>query len=211
MMPHEVVAAAATAHHEDRLTSAEDRRRWAELRAARRAAGAAEVVLRDGSEVLIRPIGAGDAALLSDGFARLSPRSRRLRFLGPKKALTPAELRYFTEIDHYDHDALGALSRADGRGIGVARYVRWADDPASADCAVTIVDAWHRRGLGSELLARLADRARLAGIHRFTGHVAEENVAMIGLLVDLRAEVRLVRHDAETLGFTVSLARTLAS
>jgi GNAT superfamily N-acetyltransferase len=160
--------------------------------------------------VLIRPIGAQDADALRDGFARLSPRSRQLRFLGPKKALTDAELRYFTEIDHRDHEALGAVSRADGRGVGVARYVRSEEDPASADCAVTVVDAWHRRGLGGELLDRLAERARLAGIRRFTGHVAQDNVAMLGLLVDLRAEVQLVRHDAQTLRFAVSLARTLA-
>lgn len=38
-------------------------------------------VLRDGSEVLIRPVGTADAPLLADGFARLSARSRQMRFL----------------------------------------------------------------------------------------------------------------------------------
>ena len=66
------------------------------------------VVLRDGSAVLIRPVRSGDAPLLADGFARLSVRSRQLWFLGPKQELSPAELRYFTEVDHHDHEALGA-------------------------------------------------------------------------------------------------------
>ena len=67
------------------------------------------VVLRDGSTVLIRQVHSADAPLLADGFARLSTRSRQLRFLTPKKELSPAELRYFTDVDHHDHEALGAL------------------------------------------------------------------------------------------------------
>ena len=67
------------------------------------------VVLRDGSTVLIRQVHSADAPLLADGFARLSARSRQLRFLTPKKELSPAELRDFTDVDHHDHEALGAL------------------------------------------------------------------------------------------------------
>ena len=76
----------------------------------RPAAGGRSVALRDGSKVLIRPVRSDDAALLADGFARLSARSRQLRFLRTKNELSPAELRYFTDIDHHDHEALGALN-----------------------------------------------------------------------------------------------------
>jgi RimJ/RimL family protein N-acetyltransferase len=118
------------------------------------------VVLRDGSAVLIRPVRPVDAPLVADGFARLSARSRQLRFLTPKKELSPAELRYFTDVDHHDHEALGALDHPGGRGVGIARYVRDADDPQAAEIAVTIIDDWQGRGLGTELVARLSDRAR---------------------------------------------------
>src|SRR5439155_8263262 len=57
--------------------------------------GGRPVALRDGSKVLIRPVQGTDAPLLADGFARLSPRSRRMRFLTTKKELSGAELRYF--------------------------------------------------------------------------------------------------------------------
>jgi hypothetical protein len=43
------------------------------------------------------------------------------------------ELGYFTDVDHHDHEALGALDHADGRGVGIARYVRDADDPQAAE------------------------------------------------------------------------------
>jgi RimJ/RimL family protein N-acetyltransferase len=145
-------------------------------------------LLRDGSTVLIRPVRGTDAPLLADGFARLSARSRQLRFLGPKKMLSAAELRYLTDVDHHDHEAIGALSPAEGRGVGVARYIRDADDPRVAEIAVTIADDWQGRGLGGELLARLSDRARQAGIRCFTATVSADNVAMTGLLWKMGAK-----------------------
>ena len=151
------------------------------------AAEGTPVVLRDGSTVLIRPVRSTDAPLLADGFALLSPQSRQMRFLGTKTTLSAAELRYLTKVDHYHHEAIGALSAADGRGVGIARYVRDGGDPQAAEIAVTIADDWQGRGLGTELLSRLSERARQAGIHRFTALVAAENVAVAGLARKLGA------------------------
>jgi RimJ/RimL family protein N-acetyltransferase len=153
----------------------------------RLAAEGTPVRLRDGSAVLIRQVRSTDAPLLADGFTRLSPRSRQMRFLGAKTTLSAGELRYFTEVDHHDHEAIGALSAADGRGVGIARYVRDADDPQAAEIAVTIVDDWQGRGLGTELLSRLSDRARQAGIDRFTALAAAENAPVAGLARKLGA------------------------
>jgi len=152
-----------------------------------RAAGR-RIVLRDGSKVVIRQVQRDDAPLLADGFARLSPESRRLRFLRRKDELSAAELRYFTDVDHHDHEALGALADAAGGGVGVARYVRDASDPYSAEIALTIVDDWQGRGLGTELLAQLSGRARAEGIRRFTALVSADNAAMTALLRRLRAD-----------------------
>jgi RimJ/RimL family protein N-acetyltransferase len=147
--------------------------------------------------------GPADVPVLADGFARLSARSRQLRFLGPKKQLTPAELRYLTEIDHHDHEALGAVDRASGRGVGVARYVRTFEDAQAAEIAVTVVDEWQRRGLGTELLAQLAQRAREEGIRRFTALVGADNVAMTALVRTAGAD--LVRRESATLVYEIPL------
>ena len=161
------------------------------------------VILRDGSTVLIRQVHSADAPLLADGFARLSARSRQLRFLTPKKELSPAELRDFTDLDHHDHEALGALNHADGRGVGIARYVRDADDPQAAEIAVTIVDDWQGLGLGTELVAQLSERAHSEGIRRFTALVAADNPAMAGLLRNVRAE--LVGREPGALQYEITL------
>jgi len=100
----------------------------------------------------------------------------------PVDELSQAELRYSTRVDHHDHEALGALDDRTGRGVGVAPYVRHANDPQTAEIAVTVADAWQSLGLGTELLAKLADRARAGGIQRFTVLVAADDAAVAGLL-----------------------------
>jgi hypothetical protein len=68
------------------------------------------------------------------------------RFLAPHGRLTESELRYFTEVDHHDHEALVAIDPNTGHCTGVARYVRSTDDPAVAELAVAVVDGWQRQG-----------------------------------------------------------------
>lgn len=165
--------------------------------------GAARVRLRDGSRVLIRPVRPADASLLVDGFSRLSARSVQLRFLAPKTRLSAAEVRYLTDVDHHDHEAIGALS-PDGRGVGIARYIRSVSDPASAEVAVTIVDDWQRRGLGGELMGRLSDHARQARIRRFTAVVSADNTGIAGLLRGLGGT--MTGRDGSLLEYEVQLA-----
>jgi RimJ/RimL family protein N-acetyltransferase len=150
--------------------------------------GGVAVRLRDGSRVLVRPVRSSDAPLLADGFSRLSAQSRQQRFLTPKQRLSSAELRYLTHVDHYDHEAIAALDRA-GRGVGIARYIRSRQDRRSAEIAVTVVDAWQGRGLGTALTRQLADRAIQAGISSFTALVTPENTAAAGILRVMRARL----------------------
>ncbi len=63
---------------------------------------------------------------------------------------------------------------------------------------------WQGLGLGTELLARLSDRARQAGIRRFTGLVAEDNQAMAGLLGNLCAQI--VGRGPGTVEYEIALA-----
>ena len=189
-MTHPDILAALARERVNTFLSEEQAARQASLaRAARSRARGKRVVLRDGSTVLIRPVRSMDAPLLARGFARLSPQSRWMRFLGTKTSLSAAELRYLTDVDHHDHEAIAALSAADGGGVGIARYVRDTNDPRSAEIAVTIVDGWQERGLGTELLSRLSDLARQAGIHRFTALVSTDNAASAGLLRNLGASL----------------------
>jgi GNAT superfamily N-acetyltransferase len=159
--------------------------------------------------IVIRPISTADGPLLLEGFERLSEESRRLRFLGGKNALTASEVRYFTDVDHRDHEAVVALDLA-GRGAGVARYVRDRQLRHAAEIAVVVVDAWHRHGVGTRLLRRLAQRAADEGIRCFIGLMADDNVAIMGLLRSIGAPIAITGSEFGAVRFTVPVASMLA-
>ena len=166
---------------------------------------ARQLVLRDGSAVLLRQIGVTDGPLLLDGFARLSAESRQARFLIRKDELTEAEVHYFTDVDHHDHEAIVALSAADGCGVGVARFVRAVDDDQAAEVAVTVVDDWQRRGLGAVLLRQLLERALQEGIRRFTALIDDSNTAMLGLLRSLGVQPRVIDREFGATEYSVRI------
>ena len=157
--------------------------------------------------IAVRPIEPGDKLKLVAAFERLSDASRHRRFLSPHGQLTKRELRYLTEVDHHHHEALVAYDRGTGEGIvGIARYVRHAQRPDSAEIAVAVADEWQGRGVGATLLHALAERARAEGIRRFTALMLAENEAMAHLLDDL-GETHVVEVGQGTMELAVDLAR----
>jgi GNAT superfamily N-acetyltransferase len=142
---------------------------------------AATLTLRDGARVLVRPIVPEDAPALEDAFERLSDQSRYQRFLTPMARLNATALHYLTDVDHRDHEALVAFDAQTGEGLAVARYVRDREQPDRAEAAVTVVDAWQGRGVGTMLLELLEARAREEGITRFYALVLGSNRDMLGI------------------------------
>lgn len=144
--------------------------------------------MRDDTPVLVRPVRPDDATTLRAAYAELSPASRFSRFGTGVPRLTDAQVRYLTHVDQHDHLAIGAVLRDDpGTGLGIARCVRLPDEPQVAEAAVTVVDGAQSKGLGTLLLALLAQLAQDAGITTFRCYVLSENVRVLQLLDDLGA------------------------
>jgi GNAT superfamily N-acetyltransferase len=152
------------------------------------------LTLRDDSEVVVRPIRPADKGAIADGLTRMSEQSRYQRFLTPVASFSEADLRYLTEVDHHDHEALIAFDSTTGDGVGVARFVRLADG-TSAEAAITVVDDWQGRGLGSTLANLLAERAREEGVARFISLLLASNRQMLDLLASLGPAREVSRHD----------------
>src|SRR5436190_14465111 len=90
--------------------------------------------LKDGTEVLIRPIRPDDKRTLAKAHSLLSPETVQRRFLAPKPRLSSADLRYLTEVDGNDHVALVAvLAERPEWLVGVGRFVRLPEDPETAE------------------------------------------------------------------------------
>ncbi len=154
-------------------------------------------VLSDGTAVLLRPITAADKPELQDGLHRLSEESVQRRFLAPKVRFTQAELRYLTEVDGHDHVALVAeLTEHPGMIVAVARYVRLAEDPESAEAAIVVGDTLQGRGLGSLLAEALAAEAVRHDIRRFTATMLGDNSAARRLMAHLTDRLDAVQTGA---------------
>jgi RimJ/RimL family protein N-acetyltransferase len=165
------------------------------------------VRLRSGREVAIRPIRGDDATRLEAAYARLSPESRYRRFLVTKPRLSEQEVRYLTAVDGCNHFALIATPADDPeRIIGVGRFVRHVSDPAAAEFAIVVGDAFQGEGLATELLGRLADAARERGIVRFTATALADNEAVHRLLRRLAGEFSAFRREGSVDELTVELA-----
>jgi acetyltransferase len=147
-------------------------------------------VLDDGTRLRLRFIEPGDKILLAEGLRQLSSGSRRERFLAPKSALSPAELRYLTEVDGRDHVAIVAVLEDDPATLaGVTRYVRDPERPAEADVAFVVADHLQGRGLGHALGVALADVARGHGVRRFTASLLGTNLAAQRLFASIARRV----------------------
>jgi RimJ/RimL family protein N-acetyltransferase len=159
--------------------------------------------LRDGSEVVVRPIRSDDRDAIVTAFERLSEQSRYQRFMTAVDELSPSQLEYLTDVDHHDHEALVAFDPTTGDGVAVARFVR-LDDDTTAEAAVTVIDDWQGRGLGTALCNLLAERAREEGIRRFNALLLAGNDQMHDVLASL-GPAKVLSREAGTVEVEVDI------
>jgi len=116
------------------------------------------VALRDGRRVLLRPLRPTDRDALATAFERLSDESQQLRFGSVPHTLSAARLHHLIDsVDGVNHIAFAAFADDDpGRLIGVARILRYPNEPASLDVGVTVADDYQGDGLGHVLVQLLA-------------------------------------------------------
>lgn len=153
------------------------------------------VELADGTRALLSPLGPEDRDLLEEGLEELSIQSRYTRFGQGRGPLSEAELDYLSNIDQHTHVAWGVA--VDGEGAGVGRYIRM-DDLGCAEIAVTVLDRFQNRGLGTVLFKVLAAVARADGISEFCFEVMPTNFVVNRMIRDL--EVRLDESGTSLLG-----------
>jgi acetate---CoA ligase (ADP-forming) len=161
-----------------------------------------DVVLRDGSVTVVRPIRPGDASQARAFFQRLGPESRYFRFFNVKQSLSDEEVKDFAEVDYRDRMALVAV---DGEEvIAVGRYDREGAGSDTAEVAFAVVDDHQGRGIGTTLLELLTNHARSNGITSFRAYVLGENRQMMRIFRNSGYELtRTMEAGVYTVDFPV--------
>lgn len=143
--------------------------------------------------VRVKPLRNGDTGTVMAVFERMSERSRRARFNGPKPRLGEAELERLASADS-TRRALVAYVDGDREPVAIARFVR---DGQSAEIAFAVADEYQHRGIGSTVAAELIADARAAGITEITALVASDNRAAVALLRRILGVLDIRRNGPE--------------
>ena len=141
----------------------------------------ADIALRDGSTVHVRPIRPDDEPRLLDLLTSLSPDTRTLRFFSAGVNLAE-RARLDCQVDYVQTFGMVATTGPGARIVGHASYARTHEE--RAEVAFTIADDYQGRGLGTLLLGQLAEVAAANGIRRFDAVVMPVNYRMLGVFRD---------------------------
>lgn len=153
----------------------------AAIAATRRAVGVPRHVrLRNGAPAQIRTVRPDDAKRFAGFVARLSAAARGERFGSGFGACSPAMLVDLVNVDGVRQVAFVATLKLDHdeEVIGEARYGLNTDGDC-AELTLVVADFWQSQGLGCQLLDRLIEAARDAGLRRLVAEVPSSNLRMV--------------------------------
>lgn len=162
--------------------------------------------LRDNTPVLVRPLRREDRHR-EEAFVRaLSPNARRFRFMCTFKEASPELIDQLMDVDGNLRMAFVALVHEDGqlREVGVSRYSA-GTDRSRCECAVTVAEGWHHRGLAVVLMRHLIDVARQHGFRQMFSIDSADNEPMRDLAHYLGFRRTIDAEDASLAIHTLAL------
>jgi len=167
----------------------------------------ADVVLRNGRTLRIRPVRCDDRERLRAFFATLSPETLHARFFDMCTA-DQALLYAPADVD-YVHD-FGVVGEVGDRIVAVAHYFGSPRHPRIAEVAFAIADDQQGCGIGTHLLEKLAAAARLNHIERFEAELLSQNARMLDVFLSSGFDV-LRRTDEGTIHVSFAIEPTASS
>ncbi len=152
--------------------------------------------LKDGTEVLFRPVKPSDAHPLRDMCYALSERSIAFRFFQPIKAFPHKFIQDFTHIDYSRDMAIAAITGEKGEEtiIGVGHYFLHPKDN-HAEVSFLVRDDWQAKGIGTNLFNILIDIAKQRGIEGFEACVLVSNHTMLQVFYNSGFQISTKREE----------------
>ena len=140
--------------------------------------------MKDGADVIIRPIRAEDEMLMRGFHASLSDRTVYMRYLSPLMLSTRITHERLARMTHNDYDREIALAvegendKGERALFGVARLSKLRGTDEEARFTMLISDRYQGKGLGKELLTRIIKIGRDEKVKHIIALISPENEAM---------------------------------
>ncbi len=138
------------------------------------------VILPNHRRVHIRALRRDEDAPMRELYARLSPRTRYLRFFS--STVPDSVIRQLARVDYRHQLALVAEHEIGNvrEIVGLGSF--GAVDATSVEVGLVVRDDWQRQRVGTALANRVLQAAEQRGYRRFIGHLLPDNVAIRKLL-----------------------------
>jgi acetyltransferase len=146
--------------------------------------------LKDGTEVLVRPIKREDVDKLFQMYTALSKETNHDRFFS-RTLITREKVEEWVDVNYRDAMALVAIVGEDGDEKIIADARFYLDkETGEAEGAIVIIDMWQEKGIGTKILEHGVEVARKMGIKKLNADISPEN--------------RRILHVIKKLGFKVT-------
>jgi acetyltransferase len=141
------------------------------------------VTLRDGTQVMLRPVRPEDEPAHSEFISRLSPEDSHFRFFHTVRSMPHTQLARLTQIDYDREMAFVATRRTPGGEPETIGVVRTVADPENqtAELSIVVRSDLKRLGLGTHQLRKALDWCRSRGTQEIAGDVLAANDSMLKL------------------------------
>lgn len=138
------------------------------------------VTLRDGAQVLLRPIKPSDVTMKQHLFYSLSKDTLAKRYLGSLRAMPLRRVWPYVTVDYENEMSIvGTLMEEERESIiAIGSYVR-IPHTTMAEVSFVVRDDWQNLGLGTLLLNQLMEIAKKKGLRGFTAWVLTSNARMM--------------------------------
>jgi hypothetical protein len=132
---------------------------------------------KDGTVFHFKPIEESDEVHIREGFKKLSEKTVYTRFFSFLKELPEKQINELTHADQKKHIIWGCFIELNNKrtGVGIGRYCVCKEENAKAEMAITVIDEFHDKGVGTILLAILYYMAICAGLDNLYGYILVEN------------------------------------
>jgi acetyltransferase len=159
--------------------------------------------LKNGTQVLLRPIKPEDEKRFNEFLMSLSEETVRFRFFALIREMSHEMLTQYCNLDYDREIAIVAELQSSKQIIGASRLIIELDGK-SGEFAVLVSDQWQGIGLGSKLIDYIAGIAKDVRLEKIYGYVIPNNYKMLKICE--KKEFKMETLDEDTVKVSLALS-----